>query len=96
MAETPRAHDGRGGRPILSLKSVEPAPESRSQLPGIEQVEDGGFASELQRWTAALWDARNRWDIARRGGGLFGAGRVTRDQAPAMLAKALRALEAAQ
>lgn len=61
---------GRGGRPVLGLTKAEQPPVNSSKLAGGEREEHSGNLSEVQRFEAALWDARNRWDIARRTNGL--------------------------
>lgn len=64
--------NARKARPILSIRQEEQAPRNISFLAGAEHFFDSDQLTEAQRWGQALWDARNAWDIARKGGGRRG------------------------
>lgn len=53
---------------------------------------DGVNLDEARAACKALVRDRNRWDIERRRGGLFGSSRLSRDEAAAALSAALAAL----
>lgn len=94
-------------RPILSLRGIGQSPSICSGLDPAEQVDPNPELSPLQRWEAALWAARNTWDIGRRslpddadawlrGGGFAGRGQLSKTQAGKLLALAFAALEGSQ
>lgn len=65
-----------------------------SNLAGHEQSDDTPEYDGVQLFELALCADRNRWDIARRRGGMFScAGRLSRSDAEAALRQALTALE---
>lgn len=78
----------RKGRPILGIKR----PSENAQLGGIERDIDSRFEAEIQRFERALYEARNRWDIARRRSGLFGSRLLRKQDADHALNIALREL----
>jgi hypothetical protein len=63
-----RSHHTRERRPILGLapKENERRTENSSLLAGAEHFFTTKEVEDAQRWGAALWAARNAWDIARR------------------------------
>jgi hypothetical protein len=98
--------EGREGRGILSLHRNR-RPSETAQPGGIEQVSDSNNSDPAQRFEAALWADRNRWDIARRslpadaeswlrGGGFTGHGKLSKPMADKLLTSALAALGGAQ
>lgn len=83
---TRSTHKGRGGRSVLGLIKPE-QPHINALLGGGELLEHSGNGGELQRWAAALWNERNRWDINRRATGFVGDRRLSKAEAGNMLAK---------
>ena len=75
----------------LSIKTWRP--RKSAQLGGDEPHLDSENLDATQRFEAWLWQARNRWDIGRRGLGLIGSGgRIRKADADHELKKALKAL----
>jgi hypothetical protein len=54
---------GRGGRLILSAKSVEQAPEKNAQLGGNEQEDHSEILDAIQAFEAMLLHSRSDWSI---------------------------------
>lgn len=75
----------------LSLKDRQPS--NRSPFPNIEQETDSLSLTELQRFEAALWQARNLWSIEQHRNGLADGRRLSRDAADRALRAGLAALE---
>lgn len=90
MALNTLAHEGPGGKLVLTLKKNQPpAPIDRSPQPRIEPEKHSAPLSAIQAFEAALWAARNSWDVERRRGGLFGTRVLKRDEAERALRLAL-------
>ena len=83
--------DGRKARPILTLRKVGQALQECAQVATNEQPQLSSIPDESQVFEAALWAARNEWDINRRRGGLFGR-RIGRDEADKLLANLIAGL----
>lgn len=65
-------------------------PLIESLLAGLDF--DGVNMDELRAFGKGCWSSRNRWDVSRRRGGLFG-GRLHRADADRALSEALRQVE---
>lgn len=83
---------GRGGRPILSIRTDAAAPSNCSKLAGDEQDDISPHLTDLQRFEARLWDERNAWSIRQHMLGLAGDKRLTKLTASRALAAAMKAL----
>ncbi|MXO72382.1 hypothetical protein [Alteraurantiacibacter buctensis] len=82
---------GRRDRAILFPKDRRP-PEN-SQRGSIECQQHSETGSDLQRFEAALWQARNLWSIEQHRNGLADGRRLSRDAADRALRAGLAALE---
>lgn len=74
------------GRAVLSVRS----PLVENLLAGINYDETNLDA--LRSLGKALVQDRNRWDVARRGSGIFHSGRIARPDADAALSRALASM----
>lgn len=78
------------GRATLSVR--DPLVESLVVGLGVENE----TLAELRAACKALVASRNAWDVNRRRFGLFGSRRISRDEAPRVLARALAELVGAR
>ena len=86
---------GRGGRPILSAKRNETAPEEAALVATYEPEHHTPFSPEDQ-FAAHLWDARNRWSIERYQSGLVSDRRLSRTDAERAWSVALSGMRPAE
>lgn len=87
---------GRGGRPILSLKSVEQAPEKNAQLGGIEQENHSEILDAIQAFEAMLCRSRSDWSIRQAKRGLFSSRKLDPADADRALKRALAGIGGAE
>lgn len=88
LVERGQAQPPKGkGRAVLSVRS----PSVENLLAGINYDEIN--LDVLRAFGKALMQDRNRWDVARRGSGLFHAGRLDRNDADRQLRRALASVE---
>lgn len=83
---------GRGGRPILSVRTDAATPENSSQLASNEPVHDSAPLTDLQRFEARLWEERNAWSIRQHMLGRSSEKRLSKSNASRALAAALKGL----
>jgi hypothetical protein len=83
---------GRGGRPILSPKSVEQAPENSSQQPCNEQEDHSEILDAIQAFEAMLLHSRSDWSIRQAKRGLFSSRKLDKADADRALKRELAKL----
>lgn len=92
MALKTLARKGPGGRSVLTLNKAEQPPVRNALVGPQKHFNNNPEGVELQRWTAALFSARNAWSIRQHRLGLVHDKRLSRADADRALAMALSEL----